>query len=184
MADRNHPANTNSNTNAGGGYIPNLPRPSAAAANNPRGSATLAGVRRNLFQGPQQQSKARRPAPVSSQNSAETVRLDADVPSLADSSEIVVRDRHGEIEWGEPPSPDLEDQADVPMDNRQEIERTTTCLLFFLVSTVRHGADRHIQRSGNGWPRQSSLIRSIVVRSLTSLRVSYDGPEILVTFQL
>ena len=53
----------------------------------------------------------------------ETVRLDSDVSSVSNSSEIVVRDRHGEIEWGEPPSPDLEEQLDMPMDNRLEIER-------------------------------------------------------------
>lgn len=105
MADRNLATN-----NSG------LARPTG----NRQASATLAGVRRNFFQG-QQPSRARRPGPVSA-NSAETVRLDADVPN-ADTSDIVVRDQHGEIEWGDPPSPDLDDQGELPNESRQEVER-------------------------------------------------------------
>ncbi|KPM41585.1 hypothetical protein AK830_g4953 [Neonectria ditissima] len=79
-------------------------------------NATSASVRRNLFQS----QLTRRPT-ASSSTSAETLHLDADV--LSDTSEIVVRDQHGEIELGDPPTPVLEDEDDVPMDHRQETEK-------------------------------------------------------------
>lgn len=134
MADRNHPSSNGNALNHGAA------RPGPPI--NPRGSATLAGVRRNLFQGHgQQPSRARRPTPAalapnhssnsisSGNSSADTVRPDADVPN-SDATEIVVRDRHGEIEWGEPPSPDLDDQGDLPLENqREEIERMCCGLL-------------------------------------------------------
>lgn len=80
-------------------------------------AATSAGVRRNLFQG----QLTRRPT-ASSSNSAETLRLaDVDVDVLSDS-EIVVRDKHGEIELGDPPVLMLEDEDEVPVDERHENE--------------------------------------------------------------
>lgn len=91
----------------------------ARATNNAgaptRPKAPPGGVRRNLFQS----QLTRRPTPSSS-NSAETLRLDVDV--LSDTSEIVVRDQHGEIELGDPPTPILEDPDEVPADDRQENE--------------------------------------------------------------
>jgi hypothetical protein len=95
MAERARPGN------------PNAPRTTAS---------TNAGVRRNLFQG----QLTRRPTPGSSSTSAETLRLDADMAS--DTSEIVVRDQHGEIEMGDPPTPALEDPEEAPLDDRQESE--------------------------------------------------------------
>jgi hypothetical protein len=145
MADRNLA------TNNGG-----LTRPGA----NPRGSATLAGVRRNFFQG-QQPSRARRPGPVTadSAETAETVRLDADVPN-ANTSDIVVRDQDGEIKWGDPPSPDLDESMELPDESRQEVERMLLpvdmyCLYIQLTSFILI----EWQRSGKDWQRQSSLIR-------------------------
>lgn len=81
------------------------------------------GVRRNLFQS----QLTRRPT-ASSSNSNETLRLDVD--GMSESSEIVVRDQHGEIELGDPPTPILEDPDEVPIDERQENESTfaTFCL--------------------------------------------------------
>lgn len=93
-------------------------------ADRPRGASNAAGprpkvpagsVRRNLFQS----QLTRRPTP-STTNSAETLRLDVDV--LSDTSEIVVRDQHGEIELGDPPTPILEDPDEVPAEDRQENE--------------------------------------------------------------
>lgn len=81
----------------------------------PRSRVAPGGVRRNLFQS----QLTRRPT-ASSSNSAETLRLDVDV--LSDTSEIVVRDKHGEIELGDPPTPVLEDEDEVPIDDRQESE--------------------------------------------------------------
>lgn len=100
------------------------PNPNAGGSNTaarPRGSASLSTVRRNLFQNTQNAKGARRPAPASS-GSSEPLQFDADLPG-SDSSEIVVRDSHGEIELGDPPTPDMEDREELPGDNRQESER-------------------------------------------------------------
>uniref|UniRef100_A0A8H7TSV3 Uncharacterized protein n=1 Tax=Bionectria ochroleuca TaxID=29856 RepID=A0A8H7TSV3_BIOOC len=91
MADRSRGTTTNFNSSTG------------STSSRPRASATLAGVRRNLFQ--TQNAKPRRPVAPSA-HSSETLRIEAEVPA-PDSSEIVVRDRHGEIQFGEPPPPIL-----------------------------------------------------------------------------
>ncbi|KAI0005169.1 hypothetical protein F4779DRAFT_633571 [Xylariaceae sp. FL0662B] len=85
----------------------------AARGNN----ANTAGVRRNLFQS----QLTRRPTPTSSNNSAETLRLDVDV--LSESSEIVIRDKNGEFEVGDPPTPPLDDPDEGALDDAQENER-------------------------------------------------------------
>ncbi|CAH0053289.1 unnamed protein product [Clonostachys solani] len=107
MADRSRGTTTNFNSSTG------------STSSRPRPSATLAGVRRNLFQ--TQNAKPRRPVAPSA-HSSETVRIEVEAPA-PDSSEIVVRDRHGEIEFGEPPSPDLEDDEELPLDDQQETEQ-------------------------------------------------------------
>ncbi|KAF4980860.1 hypothetical protein FZEAL_3234 [Fusarium zealandicum] len=84
---------------------------------NGASSSANAGVRRNLFQS----QLTRRPTAGSSSTSAETLHLDVDV--LSETSEIVVRDQHGEIELGDPPTPELEDEDELPMDHRQESEK-------------------------------------------------------------
>lgn len=95
MADRNRPLGS------GGAGRPRVPATS---------------VRRNLFQS----QLTRRPTPASS-NSTETMRLEGDV--LSDSTEIVVRDQHGEIELGDPPTPILEDAEDlITADGDEESE--------------------------------------------------------------
>ncbi|KAF4469726.1 UPF0220 domain [Fusarium albosuccineum] len=81
------------------------------------GASSSASVRRNLFQS----QLTRRPTAGSSSTSAETLHLDVDV--LSDTSEIVVRDKHGEIELGDPPTPALEDEDELPLDHRQESEK-------------------------------------------------------------
>ena len=86
-----------------------------------------APARRNLFQsggGPNARA-ARRPA-AASVNSAETV-LDVEHPG-SDSSEIVVRDRHGEVEIGDPPTPDLDEECEEDEEGKQEMERTSSHL--------------------------------------------------------
>lgn len=118
MAERIPPNNAINDSNA------------AASSTNarPRGGAPLPSVRRNLFQnshsaqgGQNNTRPPRRPVQASSRSS-EALRLEANFPG-PESSEIVVRDRHGQIELGEPPSPDLEDLGEQPLDSRQEIER-------------------------------------------------------------
>ncbi|KAG8666298.1 hypothetical protein FPOAC2_11405 [Fusarium poae] len=82
-----------------------------------RNGASSAGVRRNLFQS----QLTRRPTAGSTSTSAETLHLDVDV--LSDTSEIVVRDKHGEIELGDPPTPMMDDEDELPLDNAQEFEK-------------------------------------------------------------
>ncbi|KAI0840257.1 hypothetical protein F5Y06DRAFT_252189 [Hypoxylon sp. FL0890] len=80
-----------------------------------------AGVRRNLFQS----QLTRRPTPTTSSSnaSAETLRL-ADVEVLSDTSEIVIRDKNGEFEIGDPPTPPPDDPEDGgALDEAQESER-------------------------------------------------------------
>ncbi|KAG6010756.1 hypothetical protein E4U21_004144 [Claviceps maximensis] len=74
-----------------------------------------AGGRPNLFRS----QLTRRPTAGSS-NSSDTVRLDVEV--LSDSSEIVVRNQHGEIELGDPPTPVFE-ETDEQAEDRHEMEK-------------------------------------------------------------
>ncbi|KAI5924297.1 hypothetical protein F4810DRAFT_135794 [Camillea tinctor] len=59
-------------------------------------------------------------------------RLDVEV--LSDTSEIVIRDKNGDFEVGDPPTPPLEDLDEVVLDDAQENERERQKL----AETVRH----------------------------------------------
>jgi len=63
-------------------------------------------VRRNLFH----QHLSRRPTTSSTSTSAETLRLDADPES--DSSDIVIRDKNGDFEIGDPPMQTFDEQEE------------------------------------------------------------------------
>lgn len=121
MGDRPRVASRARGTSNAGQAPPTTTTASASVAPN--------GVRRNLFQS----QLTRRPT-ASSSNSNEKLRLDADVnvDVLSDTSEIVVRDKQGEFELGDPPSPVLEDEDDVPLDDRQENESA----YFFFIEKV------------------------------------------------
>ncbi|KAH7033270.1 uncharacterized protein B0I36DRAFT_106865 [Microdochium trichocladiopsis] len=115
--------NSNSQINGHGGHShaqgPTAPTTAATTtATNATTTTTTtnAGVRRNLFQS----QLTRRPTPTSSA-SAETLRLDVDV--LSDTSDIVVRDKNGEFDVGDPPTPPLEDPEDAGLDEAQENEQ-------------------------------------------------------------
>jgi hypothetical protein len=99
----------------------------AAAATGAIRSRTTApgGVRRNLFQS----QLTRRPTPTSS-NSTETLRLDIDV--LSDTSEIVVRDKHGEVELGDLPTPVFDEPDDATMEEKQENESESFTSVYLL----------------------------------------------------
>ncbi len=86
-----------------------------AGGNIPRSRNGTSNVRRNLFQS----QLTRRPTPSSS-TSDETLRLDNDGPS--ESSDIVVRDKNGDIEMGDPPTPTFDDPDEVALDAAQENE--------------------------------------------------------------
>lgn len=102
-----------------------------------RAATGAAGVRRNLFQS----QLTRRPTSTettraggggpasaaattsSTSASAEPMRLDADV--LSESSEIVVRDKNGEFEVEDPPTPPMDEpDDDAALDDAQENEST------------------------------------------------------------
>ncbi|TGJ86511.1 hypothetical protein E0Z10_g2221 [Xylaria hypoxylon] len=129
-----------------------LPSLRAGAHRITRAATTTAAVRRNLFQS----QLTRRPTPTettrpgagdiantsmttsSSTNSAETLRLDVDV--LSESSEIVIRDKNGEFEIEDPPTPPLDDPDDeVALDDAQENERERQKL----AEAVRHHQVNH-----------------------------------------
>ncbi|KAI1477196.1 hypothetical protein F4774DRAFT_204636 [Daldinia eschscholtzii] len=100
------------------------PPPHARPGTNRTARANTAGIRRNLFQS----QLTRRPTPTtssqSSNNSAETLRL-GDVEVLSDTSDIVVRDKNGEFDVGDPPTPPLDDpeEGGGALDDAQESER-------------------------------------------------------------
>ncbi|TRX96192.1 hypothetical protein FHL15_002916 [Xylaria flabelliformis] len=114
-------------------------------ANRQTRTATgTAGVRRNLFQS----HLTRRPTPTessrpgsgiggttsaatttnsSSSNSVDMLRFESDAP--CESSEIVIRDKNGEFEVGDPPTPPLNDPGEEPaLDDAQENEQVLEVL--------------------------------------------------------
>lgn len=98
------------------------PPPHARPGTNRTARTNTVGVRRNLFQS----QLTRRPTPTnsSSNTSAETIRL-GDVEVLSDTSEIVIRDKNGEFEVDDPPTPPLDDPEEGgALDEAQENERT------------------------------------------------------------
>ncbi|KAI0416829.1 hypothetical protein F5X98DRAFT_174874 [Xylaria grammica] len=119
-----------------------------------RATTSTAAVRRNLFQsqltrrptstdtmrpgGADAANNASSMTTSSSTNSAETLRLDVDV--LSESSEIVIRDKNGEFEVEDPPTPPLDDPDDeVALDDAQENERERQKL----AEAVRHHQINH-----------------------------------------
>ncbi|KAF5122576.1 hypothetical protein E5D57_013061 [Metarhizium anisopliae] len=106
-------------------------QPPTSGTHRPRAppGAVASAVRPNLFRS----QLTRRPT-ASSSNSTDTVRLDVEV--LPDSGEIVVRNQHGEIELGDPPTPILE--TDEPED-RDESEKERQRL----AEAVKHHSINH-----------------------------------------
>jgi hypothetical protein len=91
-----------------------------AAGGIPRSRTGASSVRRNLFQS----QLTRRPTPSSS-TSNETLRLDGEGGSqTSDTSDIVVRDKNGDVDIGDPPTPPVDDDEmdDGAPDARQENE--------------------------------------------------------------
>jgi hypothetical protein len=74
------------------------------------------GVRRNLFHG----QLSRRPTTSSTSTSAETLRLDVEPGS--DTSDIVIRDKNGDFEIGDPPMQSLDEQEEGGHGDAQEDE--------------------------------------------------------------
>jgi len=74
------------------------------------------GVRRNLFH----QHLSRRPTTSSTSTSAETLRLDVEADS--ETSDIVIRDKNGDFEVGDPPILELDEQEETGNQEAQEDE--------------------------------------------------------------
>jgi hypothetical protein len=91
--------------------------PTAGPSGINKARTIASSVRRNLFQS----QLTRRPTPTgSSSNSTETLRLDVDV--LSDTSDIVVRDKNGELELADVPTPPPDDADDpAPSDDGESM---------------------------------------------------------------
>ncbi|KAK3328406.1 hypothetical protein B0T19DRAFT_442306 [Cercophora scortea] len=119
---------------AGGGISKarnnNNTAPVSTTTTEPRGGGgggvSSSSVRRNLFQS----QLTRRPTAGSSSSAPEPtttsttgMRLDADVAPWDSSSDIVIRDKNGEVELGDPPTPPIDEPDEVTLDARHENER-------------------------------------------------------------
>jgi hypothetical protein len=82
-------------------------------------SSRPTGVRRNLFH----QHLSRRPTTSSTSTSAETLRLD--IEADPETSDIVIRDKNGDFEVGDPPIPELDEQEETGNQEAQEDESTS-----------------------------------------------------------
>ena len=91
-----------------------MPERRQAASNSTTSRST--GVRRNLFH----QHLSRRPTTSSTSTSAETLRLDIEPDS--ETSDIVIRDKNGDFEVGDPPMQSLDDQEEGGQGDAQEDE--------------------------------------------------------------
>ncbi len=85
------------------------------AASSSSSNRTI-NVRRNLFH----QHLSRRPTTSSTSTSAETLRLETEPES--DSSDIVIRDKNGDFEIGDPPMESFDDQEEAGHRDVQEDE--------------------------------------------------------------
>ncbi|EHK50694.1 hypothetical protein TRIATDRAFT_180888, partial [Trichoderma atroviride IMI 206040] len=66
----------------------------------------------------------RRPNAPSADPAAESVRRDAEMTPRAEASDLVVRDQHGEVEIGNPPTPVVDDEEELQaLEYQQENER-------------------------------------------------------------
>jgi hypothetical protein len=126
------------------------------------------GVRRNLFH----QHLSRRPTTSSTSTSAETLRLDIEPDS--DTSEIVIRDKNGEFEIGDPPMQSFDEQEEGNPEGHEDESR------LFIYYGMGTGADqmaeerqrlndavKHHQRDRNRAPSEPAG-RSLLVIGETS----------------
>lgn len=102
---------------------------SSGLANTPsNNSSSSNGSKTSLFRS----HFIRRPnAAAASSDAADSMRLhDAETPQQADSSDLVVRDQHGEVEIGNPPTPVVDDEEELQaLEYQQENESRADDLL-------------------------------------------------------
>ncbi|KAF4628493.1 hypothetical protein G7Y89_g9655 [Cudoniella acicularis] len=121
------------------------------AVTNSTGHRSTGGVRRNLFH----HQLSRRPTTSSTSTSAETLRLDIDHES--DTSEIVIRDKNGEFEIGDPPMQSFDDQEEGGNGDTHEDEKERQRLA---------DAVKHHQRDRNRAPSEPAELLEAVKTSL------------------
>ncbi|KAH8683353.1 hypothetical protein BGZ60DRAFT_524680 [Tricladium varicosporioides] len=109
------------------------------------------GIRRNLFQA----TLSRRPTTSSTSTSVETLRLDIDHES--DTSDIVIRDKNGEFEIGDPPMQSFDDQEEGGVGDAHEDEKERQRLA---------DAVKHHQRDRNRAPSEPAELLEAVKASL------------------
>jgi len=114
-------------------------------------ASRTAGVRRNLFH----QHLSRRPTTSSTSTSAETLRLETEPES--ETSDIVIRDKNGDFELGDPPIQPLDDQDDCGNGEQQEDEKERQRLA---------DAVKHHQRDRNRAPSEPAELLEAVKASL------------------
>lgn len=69
---------------------------------------------------------------IPSTSAADSLRLDADVKQ--EPADIVVRDQHGEVELGDPPSPILDGLDDLVHDEGQETDSASWQIVYYYIS--------------------------------------------------
>lgn len=109
------------------------------------------GVRRNLFH----QHLSRRPTTSSTSTSAETLRLE--VESNSDTSDIVIRDKNGDFEVGDPHIQSLDEPDEAGHGDALEDEKERQRLL---------DAVKHHQRDRNRAPSEPAELLEAVRASL------------------
>ncbi|KAH8821549.1 hypothetical protein F5884DRAFT_745864 [Xylogone sp. PMI_703] len=95
-------------------------------------SRSTTGVRRNLFH----HHLGRRPTTASTSTSAETLRLDIDTE--VGTSDIVIRDKNGDFDIGDPSMPYLDDEEGGEGDRREDEKERQR-----LSDAVKHHRDRN-----------------------------------------
>ncbi|KAI2473708.1 hypothetical protein F4781DRAFT_245 [Annulohypoxylon bovei var. microspora] len=142
------------------------PPPHVRRGTNRAPGTNTSGIRRNLFQS----QLTRRPTPTTSSSnaSAETLRL-ADVEVLSDTSDIVIRDKNGEFDVGDPPTPPPDDpEDDGGLDDAQESQRERQRL----AEAVKHHQINHNRTPAHPEgetktaPRKHSLTSKEVLETL------------------
>ncbi|CAK7234406.1 hypothetical protein SCUCBS95973_008925 [Sporothrix curviconia] len=129
MADRHAIYNRHQMASrVGTGAFPRTARVAANASSNNSGASTAsasASVRRNLFQSQltRRPTQAASVGSVSAAPSLDGTERDIGAHMSSGPAEIVVRDRNGEVELVDPPSPTADEMGEMALDARQESER-------------------------------------------------------------
>ncbi|TAQ85055.1 hypothetical protein B7494_g6610 [Chlorociboria aeruginascens] len=127
-------------------------RPATTSGTAPKRSTT--SVRRNLFQ----QHLTRRPTTSSTSTSAETLRLD--IEHSSETSDIVIRDKNGDYDVGDPPLQSLDEPEECGIVDAHEDEKERQRLA---------DAVKHHQRDRNRAPKLLEAVKSSLRAKIAAL---------------